>query len=218
MRIYLTLSANKFSVPYTYQQNLVGTFFKWTGQNEIHDELSLYSLSWLLGGKGFKKKLEFPQGALWFMSSPDANLIKKLIKAIQNDPVVAFGMEVKEISIKKTPKFNEKMRFNLASPILIKRFQGDKEIQYNYKHPNANELMTETLKAKLEKAGLDNKNIEIKFDTFFPTPKTKLVTYKGIGNKANFCPIIMEGSPEVIAFAWDVGVGNSTGIGFGALQ
>ena len=28
----------------------------------------------------------------------------------------------------------------------------------------------------------------------------------------------LKGSPEQIAFAWDVGVGNSTGIGFGALK
>ena len=40
----------------------------------------------------------------------------------------------------------------------------------------------------------------------------------GIKNKASICPVIVKGTSEQIAFAWNVGVGNSTGIGFGALN
>jgi CRISPR/Cas system endoribonuclease Cas6 (RAMP superfamily) len=29
--------------------------------------------------------------------------------------------------------------------------------------------------------------------------------------------VIIEGKPETKLFAWDVGIGNSTGIGFGAI-
>jgi len=29
--------------------------------------------------------------------------------------------------------------------------------------------------------------------------------------------VIVEGDPRAVQFAWEVGVGNSTGIGFGAL-
>jgi CRISPR/Cas system endoribonuclease Cas6 (RAMP superfamily) len=30
--------------------------------------------------------------------------------------------------------------------------------------------------------------------------------------------VIIKGTPEQLAFAWNVGLGNSTGIGFGALN
>lgn len=218
MRIYLILSSNKETVPYTYQQQLVGTLHKWMGKNVFHDDISLYSLSWLDGGKGYKNGLDFKNGACWFISSPNIDIIKKLIKNIQNDPAIAFGMTVKELILKDTPNFPEKIRFNVATPVFIKRTIGEREVHYTFRDENVNQLLTETLKSKLKKAGLTTENIKVSFDVNYPNAKTKLITYRGIKNKANFCPVILEGSPELIAFAWDVGIGNSTGIGFGALQ
>ncbi len=59
--------------------------------------------------------------------------------------------------------------------------------------------------------------VEVSFDTSYENPKTKLVNYKGINIRASFCPVIVKGHPRAVQFAWEVGVGNSTGIGFGAL-
>ena len=42
--------------------------------------------------------------------------------------------------------------------------------------------------------------------------------YNGVENKASWCPVIVEGKPETKAFAWNVGLGNSTGIGLGAIK
>ena len=41
---------------------------------------------------------------------------------------------------------------------------------------------------------------------------------KGIENRASICPLIIIAKPETIAFTWNVGIGNSTGIGFGAIS
>lgn len=82
----------------------------------------------------------------------------------------------------------------------------------------ASSLITETLRNKLEKAGMGSLSVTARFDESYRNVKTKLVTYKGIQNKASFCPVILEGDPQAIAFAWKVGIGNSTGIGFGALK
>ncbi len=218
MRIYLILSPNKTSVPYTYQEQLVSTFHKWLGKNAIHDDISLYSLSWLDGGKGYKNGLSFKSGACWFISSPNVDMIKKLLKGIQDDPEVAFGMFVKEVVVRETPEFSSRVRFNVSTPVLIKRTVNDHEIHYTFNDENVNQLLTETLKSKLKKAGLSIDNINVSFDVTYSKAKTKLITYKSIKNKANFCPVILEGSPEAIAFAWNVGIGNSTGIGFGALE
>lgn len=219
MRIYLKLTRNKEKCPFEYQSHLVGALHKWIGKNDIHDGLSLYSMSWFSPGKCINKKyLNFPDGATWFISSPDNSLIKSIISGIQKDASVAFGMNVIEVIIQETPKFENTAKLYVETPVLVKRNVGERDIQYSYNDKEVDDLLTETLKRKLRKFGIDDSGIEVSFDKNYYGSKTKLVKYKGIGNKANLCPIIIKGSPEAIGFAWNVGVGNSTGIGFGALK
>ena len=61
-------------------------------------------------------------------------------------------------------------------------------------------------------------DFEIYFDASHTKAGTKLVNYKGIMNRASWCSVIIKGSPETKLFAWNVGIGNSTGIGFGAIK
>lgn len=220
MRLHLRTTANSKPVPFNYHQKLVGAFHKWLGENEIHDNLSLYSLSWLRGGKMRNRALTFPEGAHWFISSPDTQLIKQVIDGLFTDPAIAYGMSVQGMTTEKTPDFGNEHNFKLAGPVLIKRQEEgkDHETHFLYHQDEAGRLMTETLKSKLLKSGLGDKAIEAAFDLTYKRSKTKMVHYKGIGNKANMCPVILKGDPEAISFAWDVGVGNSTGIGFGALM
>jgi hypothetical protein len=41
--------------------------------------------------------------------------------------------------------------------------------------------------------------------------------YRNISMRVNKCPVIIKGRPETKSFAWNVGIGNSTGIGLGAI-
>lgn len=219
MRVYLKLSRNKEIVPFDHQVNMVGAFHKWLGKNEVHDGLSLYSLSWLRGGKGLGKNgLVFPDGADWFISAHDTELIKKVVNGILDDPQVAFGMKVVEVTLRETPVCESGSRFYLGSPILVKRNVGEKQKHFTFDEVEADAILTESFHFKLLKAGLSISGAVVRFDRSHPAAKTKLSTYRNIKNKVNYCPVIVEGSPEQIGFAWDVGVGNSTGIGFGSLQ
>lgn len=218
MRLHLTTSPTTELVPFNYQTILAGTTHKWLGKNEWHDQVSLYSFSWLRGGERCTNNLYFPKGAEWFISAYNIELIKKLIQGIQNDPVIKYGLKVKSITIQETPQFSESHSFTLASPILIKRKDGEKVKHFLFSDRKADELMTETLMTKLKKAGISPEGVQVTFNKNYPFPKTKLVNYNGIGNKASVCPITINGTPEQIAFAWNVGIGNSTGIGFGALN
>ena len=67
-------------------------------------------------------------------------------------------------------------------------------------------------------AGLTDETLGIHFDTQYIKAEPKLITYKGIKNKVSLCPIIISGKPETISFARNVGLGNSTGIGFGSIE
>ena len=51
MRLHFFLTPNRQPVPFSYQHFLTGAFHKWLGANELHDNLSLYSLSWLDGSR-----------------------------------------------------------------------------------------------------------------------------------------------------------------------
>lgn len=218
MRIHLKLSRSRSLVPFTYHESLVGTFHKWAGTNDFHDNLSLYSLSWLNRGSASQGGLNFEHGADWFISAHDTSIIKKLIQGISSDPTINYGMTVEEIVIQEDPSFKDKHKFILASSAFIKRTIENRIKYYLYDDPTASELLTETLKNKLNKAGIPNDEVKIEFDTTYSKATTKMVTYKGIKCKASFCPVIINGTQEQIAFAWNVGIGNSTGIGFGALN
>jgi len=218
MRLILKISPNKNLVPFNYQKYLVGRFHKWLGENKEHDDVSLYSLSWLQGGEKVNVGLDFKYGSEWIISAYDNSLLKSLVMNIQNDPEINFGMSVKDIIIIDNPQFETKQKFYLNSPVFIKRNQGSRMHYYLFQDRESDELMTQTLQTKLKKANLNSNGVKVGFDLSYHSPKTKMIEYDGIGCKANMCPIIIEGTAEQIAFAWNVGIGNSTGIGFGALK
>lgn len=217
MRLHLKLSNSNSIIPFDHFPKIIGAVHKWIGNNEIHDTLSLYSLSRLKGSKIVSEGLLFENDPTFFISSFDNTLIKIIIDGINNSPEVAFGMAVKELVIQQDPDFTLQERFLLASPIFIKRTIDKNVKHYTISDNEADALLTETMQNKFNMAGLSGTELLIRFDRDYPTPKIRLVTYKGIKNKVTSCPILMEGSPKAKAFAWNVGIGNSTGIGFGAL-
>ena len=128
------------------------------------------------------------------------------------------GLSVKEIVIQNEPVINNRERFLPASPIFIKR-RTEKGIEFiKYDDERASEYLTETLKTKMDLAGIKDENVSVFFDNSENRARTQQIIYKGVKNIANWCPVIIKGKPETKAFAWNVGLGNSTGIGFGALK
>ncbi len=219
MRLYLKLSKNTTGIPYDYQHLLTGCVHKWLGKSNLqHGEISLYSFSWLQNMRVKPDGLWVTPSSYVFVNFYNDEVAKKLVKGILSDPDLFNGTSVIDVLIKETPSFSVKETFMVASPILVKRSLEKREKHYTFSDEEANMLMTQTLQTKLEKAGLPKGNISVRFDESYGNPKTKLINYKGIGNRANLCPVILEGTPEQIAFAWNVGIGNSTGIGFGALK
>ena len=219
MRIHISTTKNTCLVPFDYQQKLVGTIHKWIGNNSIHDSISLYSFSWLNGGQKVSDALNFPKGATMFISFYDDVIIRKVIKSILDDPQMFCGMSVTNITIDDTPSLENQELFYCASPIFIKRKMEDGNIkQFTYDDEQTSTLLKETLTAKMREAGLEeDEALDIKFDTSYNRKRLKLIHYRGIGNKANLCPVIIKAKPETKLFAWNVGIGNCTGIGFGAI-
>lgn len=182
----------------------------------------MYSFSWLLGGEMIKNQgFNFPDGADFFVSFYEDGYLKILIRTILSDPEMFCGLAVRDITIVNQPIFSEDAQyFRLASPIFIKRLQdGTRNYKfYLYDDEASGMLMTETLKHKMEEAGLpEDETLKIEFDLNYPQKQVKMVTIHGVRSKASMCPVIIHGSPQSKLFAWTVGLGNSTGSSFGSL-
>ncbi|RCW32768.1 CRISPR-associated endoribonuclease Cas6 [Marinilabilia salmonicolor] len=218
MRLHFKIKTGNQIVPFNHQHLLTGVVHKWLGWNQEHGDLSLYSFSRLEGGRKAKNGLSFENGSSFFFSAWDEDLTKRLIEGIQKDPEMFNGMQVTEVIMQPTPDLSEKDLFYPASPIFIKRQTENNTEHIIYNDPRANEFLKETLESKMQKAGLTDETLDVRFDLSYPRAGTKLVTYKNIKNRANWCPVIINGKPETKAFAWEVGLGNSTGIGFGGVK
>jgi CRISPR-associated endoribonuclease Cas6 len=222
MRLHFFLSPNERPVPFDYQHYLTGTFHKWVGANDLHDAISLYSLSWLYEGRARSGAIEFPRGAHWFVSVHDDSLVEVIVNNALADPEVCCGMRVARIEQQQTPHFGSRHTFKVGSPVLArsKEDEDGRVRHYLYTDPEADAVLTATLRHKLDRAGLGapHNAATVSFDKTYRTPKTKLVTIKDIHNRASVCPVTVEGTPEAVAFAWNVGVGHGTGSCFGSLK
>ena len=229
MKLRIEFTPNTEPVPFTYVTNLNGYLHKILGSdNKYHDEISLYSTSFLHNGKisRDKKYLNFPNGAHWFISSPDKEFIMDFISNVYNNTEFAFGMELLSVEIINLELINhgDYYIFNTLSPILLKQrdFVTRKNIYYTYEDDikTTSELMKSIIIKKSEKIGLFIKptDFEISFNYEYEQTKIKWITVKSVHNKTSVCPIFIKTSnSEIAKFISDVGVGHSTGSGFGFL-
>ncbi len=221
MRLYIKLTENTEIIPFNYQSLLTGTIHKWIGvNNEYHGRLGLYSFSFLQNTKSQGSKgINTIRDSYFFFSAHDESIVKKVLKGITRDSSMFSGMRVKEVQLMKKPDFNVEERFNVASPVFIKKnIEGGKVEHLLFDHVESSMFLTESLISKMNKAGVISEGVQVKFDDSYLRPQTKLLRYNQVVNKASLCPVIIKGTPEQIAFAWTVGIGHSTGIGFGSLK
>lgn len=220
MRLKIKISKNKTTVPFDHQHKLVGTIHKWLGKNEEHGKKSVFSFSQLQNGELAENGFNFPNGTTLYFSSTSNQLLTKVYKGVKNDTSLFNGLTVYEIDILPEPPFRNRERFSLLSPLFLKQKIEDssKQKHYTFLDKETDNLLTESVKKRLEYNGTPDKTLKISFDQNYHGKKTKVINYKGIKNKTSVCPIIVEGKFETMEFIWNNGIGNSTGIGFGCLK
>ena len=227
MRLNLKLTGNTDPVPFNHLHWLTGFLHDRIGENALHDGLSLYSFGWLQGGTGENGHLTFPQGAAWRVSFHDADAARRLIDGIMQDPEVVCGMRVYEVKEQAVPQLSGCYHFETdGAPVIARRTRGDGSRAYLlHDDEAADEVMTRVLRKKLGQAGFDETiraETSVQFDRTYGGARTKLATIEKGGHatrhKGSVCPVVVKGPPEAVQFAWQVGVGELTGSGFGALR
>lgn len=219
MRIHLKTTSSEGRVPFNYQPKLVGVLHKWLGPNDIHGKLSMHSFSWLQGGVVTKDGIDFTAGAGLFISFYEPERTKQVVRTILNDPLMFSGMRVTDVTIEEDGDLSGCDFFKIGSPVFIqRRLETGENKHYTYENPEAGKLLEETLRHKMEVAGLPpDDSLEISFAVEYPERKVKTIYYNGIGNRTSWCPVRIKGKPETKVFARNVGIGSSTGVGFGSL-
>lgn len=178
----------------------------------------MLSFSWLQNTKATKEGINLSDNSFFFISAWDDSIIKKIVQGIMDDPTMFCGIRTNGVQIADTPMFNESSRFVMASPVLLKWRENGEVRHVTVEDDDFEEKLNINFKNKLQRAGFDTNSVKISIDPDSTYRQTKMVTYNNIKNRASLVPIVIEGTAEQIAFAWSVGLGNSTGIGFGALK
>ena len=109
MRILLTLSQNSEPVPYNYNHSIASRLNHWLGKNNRwHGKPSLSSFSRLSGGKATNEGLDFKFGSSLVISSYDNEWLMAIVEGIHEDPLLDFGMVVKDIQMVQPPDFDSR--------------------------------------------------------------------------------------------------------------
>ena len=222
MRIKINVKSGNGLLQANYMEYVKSALHSWNKCDDFHNSVSLYSLSPLKNIKYVEHDLiQIYNDSYFLISAHDSTLLLKIIEGIQKNPTICKGLEVDNVQIVNTPRFGNEEYFYLNSPILIKRFtesQGKKKNEYvMYDDERANAFLKETLQRKMSIAGIEGE-IDIRFDLDYNKKTERIIKYKGFANICSLCPVILKGSSDVIEFAWNVGLGNSTGIGLGNLM
>lgn len=225
MRLNLSLTPSSETVGYNHLHKLIGVLHKWIGpDNALHDGPSLYSFGWLKGARAQNGGLTFPDGARWRLSFYDETAAEQVQDGILASPSVFAGMRVARAEQQATPSFSDRFLFKVDAPVVARCYREDGSRQYlTYEDPQASAALTQTLRRKMKVAGIEGRDgVRVRFDRGYEGARTKLATIEKNGHpvqhKASLCPVIVEGPPDAVRFAWNVGVGELTGSGFGALK
>jgi CRISPR-associated endoribonuclease Cas6 len=222
MRIKIKFSKNTGDVPVHNQAILNSYIHKCLGvNNEYHDTKSNYNISQLYGGKlnPSTNLLTFDNGGYIVVSSMDGEFINKVLIGVINNPILTAGMTfagVDHISEKFHDGWNY---FATLSPFIIKEYKDKNTYSFiTLNNDNFQEQVKQYLINKLSK--INNKLDLSDFDVIIPNSdkhKVKRILVKNVINSANLCHINIHCNKKVAELLYNIGIGQSTGSGFGTI-
>ena len=142
------------------------------------------------------------------------------------DPNVDFHgaqIEVEKTDILEKPVFKDSIQFRTLSPIVIRTIKNGKTWDLPAGAPQFWEQLKDNLLKKYKQfhGNYDgNENITVNLDE--KTVKQKRVIIKKgeleIYHRANQMRFAMSADPRLLEFAYDAGLGEKTGMGFGMVK
>lgn len=245
MRIKVNFSPNTEEVPNNNSIMLEYVHRCLGRDNEYHDKASSYNVSHFYGGdlvEGKTNLLNFPNGGYFIISSGDDKFINSFLLGLLNNSEISYGMKYKNVEHIKEIFFDGWNHFATLSPFIIKKILGKNEYSFltlngEYKRVDGKYLATKDegydfqeviknyLVNKLSKidSSINLSSLIIKIDECdkdgkkHNKHKVKKVYVKNVVNYANQCQLSIFCSKKVAQLLYNIGIGQSTGAGFGAI-
>lgn len=207
------------SVPINNQHYLNGFIHETFGKNnQFHDKFSNYNCSSLQGGtyNADTKALEFKtESPHFFISSPDEDFLMFAIKSFINTKASMFGMKFKSIGVFDNFKLHEYYDDIITiSPIIVKNNAGWKITVDN---PEFIQCLIENCRKKLLHAGIVDPTFKLEIINPHKA-KSKCVWVGNVFNPCSNVRLRVYGKKKTRETLYNMGLGGSTGSGFGSIK
>lgn len=219
MRIRINFTKNTEKV--FNNQNVVNSYIhKCFGiNNDLHDTKSDYCVSNLCGGKLIDNGafVNYENGGFIIFSSPNSEIVNKLLIGILNNPIIGYGMVFSDVIT-----INERLHdgYNhfktLSNGFIVKN-----KSEFGFLKLTDGNFIEDLEKHTINKFSkinpkLDFSNFKIEISEH-PSHKTKNIYVNKIKNISNVCQLTIHSNKDVVTHIYNYGLGQSTGSGFGTL-
>ncbi len=171
-----------------------------------------------------------------YISSPDTRLIRCMMHGFMETGVLRLAgekMKILKAEVEDIEMQTTTLRATCLSPFVVQRPQPDTHLQFALPHEYdlpafLGRTMSERYHNYYPDDALESEALSIYFDPAYVLRRqgkiTKLITVDIPGYptpikiKGIQAPVILEGSPHILKFALEAGLGSFTGFGFGMLQ
>lgn len=219
MRITLTFSPTEIPFKNSSQNtHSIGLVHNLLGEdNPYHDKFSNYSLSMLRGGVRVEDGITYPNGGQLFISSPDMEIINKIcMSLIYGKEFKLRDMKLESWTVEDIKVHSDYDIIHTLSPILLK----DEGKRITFEDANFIERLNIQSLAKLQKNGLTPKELKgfVIKPFHFEKAKVERPKIRNVVNPSSKVMLVVEGTPTARKMLYGMGLGNSTGCGFGAVK
>ncbi|PNT91006.1 CRISPR-associated endoribonuclease Cas6 [Clostridium thermosuccinogenes] len=246
MRIKLTLdSIGKQTIDLNYNYALSSMIYNLIRESDSKYSTFLHEKGYEINNKHYKlftfsqlkpEKYEINgscmsiQGkVVLYITSPMKEFILSLVKTVTGYPEIRIDkvmFRVINIEVMAEPKFSRCMKFMCLSPITISTaFLKENARLKRQDLFIEDRRFTENLRANiiskyeiLHGKKPEDTEFEVKFTDVDKYKKGKLIDYKGIKIKGYLAPFEVCGNPELIATAYECGVGDRNSLGMGMIE
>lgn len=223
MRIKIKFKGTNNNVPFNTQASVNSYIHDCLGRNnEFHDKASNYSLTNLQGGvlNDAGTGLSFNNDACIIVSSQNADFIGKLLLGVMNRHQFDYGMTLSDVEHVSEEMHEGWNYLTTITPILLKK--GYKQTGPDDYWKVGDDGFAQRLKEHLiNKLSKINPALDLSgFELVVPNVrvnKVKRVMIKNVPNYASNCWISIKCSKEVATMIYHLGLGQSTGSGFGTV-
>lgn len=218
-RIKIELTKPTVPVPINNQHNLNGFIHESFGTNNpYHDKFSDYSISSLQGGRlnDDRHTLNFDtESPHFFISSDNEEFLMFAVQSFIVTKASMFGMKFHTIGVFDDFKLNKYYDDVITiSPIIVKNKEGKK---ITIEDDDFIYYLTENCKKKLLHKEIVDPTLKIEIINPHKA-KSKCVWVGNVFNPCSMVRLRIYGTKQTRSILYNMGLGGSTGSGFGAIK